>query len=1329
MVFKPFTHLARHKLVKSFTHGYAQTVVAASQSSYAASTASFPPFAHLPGARVGKSGTLQAHNVFQSSSGSSGAGTKAGSSASNHQSDGGLAAYYAAWQQQQSQAHDGDGDGEWEQFQFPKRIEWKASAPQEDGNTKGKQPADRVAEPVTPLPLPDVTRNQPATASSTAVIDEERAVEVDAPASADGASSASLGDGRLAEEVADSGVVHARVNVDASGAAAISSTPPDVQPSPAKIEAAKAAPPSDPRSQPFLDRIGSLHLAGRHEEVPAVFEAMLVANVQPTTEAYNALLTAAVRLSATSAQLVHKALSIYTDMLRRDVAPDVSTYSTLIELMAARALEVSETRQSLQERRARFPSRSASGKSMSAVQDAEYDFLAEDDSSAIALRLFAAARRDLDLETLPLTTYEHLAAVCAAYGKATEMIEVYAHMETQRVAPSTAVFTSMITGFARSWDLVSAVECYNEYKSLAMAADGGQGGLLDRDDESVYVALAKAYVTCYKTEGGTRFLGKVRSLYASGPVEEAPARLQALEDGAVSRAFVDELARLGRFHDALRWVESSTLSAVVRDRALAAVCVKAADRDEVEAALDAYAGLAPLSPGHCDAAVALLAFHLRSGDLAAATTYWNTLTELDTRWSATLIEPSTMYFAGLINQEDEVAATHQARQTYARIRANVDGPEAVPSAAVVEAIDEAIEYLGTFMQERGIVPSTQATMNLVRAMIDNGGLITPVVVQLLSGLGPQSIERLGPEDVTLLAQVQGGMIVSRHDDRPDAAHRARFAHLVETILARGTPLDDRTKHLVEQGLLAVAGTDGLRGRPDLLQRWHGYLHQDAMQASTQLSSSPQTLTPSSPSVDLDASHDPYGPSTDHRGSSIIADALDGKAERTAGPRLKEALSTLKNIRRAGRHPRYITYAKLISAAAKENRLDLTREVLAMARTDIPYLGQGQVVHQGWVAILDAMVAASLAVGDRAAAARYHRELANMGAAPSANTFGLYITTLKEATKTFDEATEAVKVFHRARSEGVEPSSFLYNALIGKLGKARRIDDCLFYFAEMRKLGIRPTSVTYGTVVNALCRVSDERFAEELFEEMESMPNYKPRPAPYNTLMQFFLSTRRDRGKVLAYYDRMVAKGIPPASHTFKLLIDTHATLDPVDMASAEAVLGRMRDAGVKPDAVHYASLIHAKGCTLHDMESARRSFDEVLADPRVRLQPCIFQAFLEGMVANHQVHDTQLVLDDMRRRGVPTTPYIANTLIHGWAHGGEIEKAKAIFQTVGLANREPSTYEAMTRAFLAAKDQDGAMQVIREMSTRGYPSAVVDKVYDLIGLRSRRAPNFVSHGD
>ncbi|KAI5288947.1 hypothetical protein KEM55_008940, partial [Ascosphaera atra] len=295
----------------------------------------------------------------------------------------------------------------------------------------------------------------------------------------------------------------------------------------------------------------------------------------------------------------------------------------------------------------------------------------------------------------------------------------------------------------------------------------------------------------------------------------------------------------------------------------------------------------------------------------------------------------------------------------------------------------------------------------------------------------------------------------------------------------------------------------------------------------------------------------------------------------------------------------------------------------MARHDVPLLPQYALVKYGWTSILDAMVAACLTCGGgyRAEAGKYHQELLSIGAAPSANTFGLYITTLKEsATKTFDEATEAVKIFQRAKAEGVEPTSFLYNALIGKLGKARRIDDCLTYFAEMRLANVRPTSVTYGTIVNALCRVSDERFAEELFDEMEAMPNYKPRPAPYNSLIQFFLNTKRDRVKVLAYYERMLARGIKPTMHTYKLLIDAYASLEPVRMDLAEEVLETIRKAGMTPEPVHFASLIHAKGCVMHDLAGAREIFDRVVVENKdnIALQPCLYQALFESLVANHE---------------------------------------------------------------------------------------------------------------
>lgn len=105
----------------------------------------------------------------------------------------------------------------------------------------------------------------------------------------------------------------------------------------------------------------------------------------------------------------------------------------------------------------------------------------------------------------------------------------------------------------------------------------------------------------------------------------------------------------------------------------------------------------------------------------------------------------------------------------------------------------------------------------------------------------------------------------------------------------------------------------------------------------------------------------------------------------------------------------------------------------------------------------------------------------------------------------------------------------------------------------------------------------------------------------------------------------------------------------------------------------------------------------------------------EAMVANHRVADTEPILVQMRQQRVELTPYIANTLIHGWAAENNISKAQSIYDAVGRSKREPSTYEAMTRAFLSVEQRDEAKGVVGEMLTRGYPSAVVNKVLELLG--------------
>lgn len=1296
MVFKPFTHLARQTFAKTFTHGYAQSVVAASQSSYASSTS----LTHITASSApGKfTRTAQLQNAFQGSSGSSSssAGAKAGHSASSQNAgDSGLAAYFAAWQQAQQTGDDGD----WTQFQFTKRIGWKPKGSKDDGKDVGKDgetaEVDQLAASLSRSRSDNGLRNSKNV--------ESVSVDADVSAKVDEAVAREIQQIQEAEQVEESehsastvGSVSDQFDVEATSSAELTpSSSVQETPVPAVEESGRAASESS-------DRVVRLAKAGTFSQVPAAFESLLKDGFTPSVDAYNSLLQAAIRLHTDAHHAVPKALDIYSDMLRRSVMPDKQTYTTIIELLATRALDCIKSAKSLEVSRTRFGGLEQPGKFIFQSSEIEHELLTEDHSLPIGLKLFTiATSRHSDI-VFTLDVYRSLLTASAMHGDVDKMIQIFAHMETQKVAPHASMFPPMIDAFAAGGDLSSAVECYNEYKKLAVADNNGVFGVVERQDAEVYASVIKAYIACGKKEGGVRFFDKIKASFDT--VEDKAQRLRAVEEVIVKDGLVPQSVDMGNFAEALGLAQQHLQGAIL-NAAAAKVCVAAADAGNAAVASEAYDILNSGTAVSAAPVIAMLALHVRQGNLLSAKPYWVSLTS-NHHVTADFIQPIAMYTVALIKSGHIEEGLVGARNMFTKVRSNASAQK----IRVREEIDEAIDLLGRILIQSSSVLTPNAAMALIWTMIDNGGLVSPVAEHAIASLGPMGISHLSPPDLTVALQVQAGMLLN-NSNLFDAAHPVRFAHMLDVALGSGLHFDDFTKQLLGQGVAKLSET-----RPDIVHKWQQYVnpHSPLVQPFVPQRHSPAVRpSPSLKPTNPEDAFDPYAHSTDFRGSASIAELLESPRGR-AEDHLDAAMIKFRNMRRIGRHPRYITYAKLINAAAKCGRMGLVHEILGMAKHDVPLVLQFNAVKYGWASIFDAMVAACLTSGERGAAAKYHQELLNMGSAPSANTFGLYITTLKESTKTFDEATEAVKVFHRAVSEGVEPTSFLYNALIGKLGKARRIDDCLLYFAEMRANGVRPTSVTYGTIVNALCRVSDERFAEEMFDEMESMPNYKPRPAPYNSIIQYFLNTKRDRSKVLAYYERMQSKNIQPTMHTYKLLIDAHASLEPINMDAAEGILNTIRSTGKQPEAVHYASLIHAKGCVLNDMDGARETFNTATSQGGVRPQPCLYQALFEAMVANHRVADTSALLDEMSRRRVEMTPYIANTLIHGWAAEGNVANAKSTYDSIGIQKREPSTYEAMTRAFLAAEDRQAAAGVVQEMLSRGYPSAVAGKVLDLV---------------
>lgn len=1309
MVFKPFSHLARQSFTKSLAHGYAQSFVAASQSSYASQNTQFGHYSNHHASRFGKPGTLQLCDFSYNVSTPTPASTTAKLIFSV---DGGLDAYYSAWQRHQR----GTEDKEWKQFQFTRRIGWIAPSGTFDGKgIEGEDvgiQSDSLSVPVkekdhtrSTSAVENIKTSQANTSEGTEfshvnVTTTQKVTEVQ--------HSTGTSDNQLIVKL---GLERELNQEQLSSPICLSSTPFSLLQKSIAFKSSSISDETANTSQQstqytlYEDEIGNLDDAKQYAQIPRVFESMLKTGLLPSVRAYNALLSAAIHLPTTKHHVVPKALDIYSDMLRRKVLPSTTTYTILLELLAHRALEVTQMKAARHQVRLRFGGMDKIKRFLFRSFEAECEILAEDDALSIAIKLFDLSTAASMERSYCAKTYRLLLNACAKYGDVENMIRIYSHMESQRVVPDAAIYGPMINAFAASGDLRSAVECYNEYKSLAIADDKGKLAITQRTDDQVYAAVVKAYIVCGKQAGADRFFNKIVDSFTNASTKES--HFPFVRDTIMLDAVIQERLESGEFKDALRIARRQEMTPKTFNEAITRICIAAADEDNYAVATNAYHDISSFAINRSAANVAMLAMYIRQDDVDSAQNIWSAISS-ESKPTNDLIEPTSMYAATLIRSGKIDEGLGQLRQFFGRIR---DCTTA--QAEIMELIDESFEFIGSVLVENNIVPSAQATLNFMWAMIENGGLVPTVTEQLLAGLGSDEISTLDWQDLRLALQVEAGFVNSKMRSL-DIAHCTRFANMLELSLANHMPLDQRTLDLVE-----ICAAKLRFQWPALIERWYQHKRSRVIPDAQSLPSTAPVGWSHRMLPTVDENYDPHATTVDHRGSLLIVEELERQGVKTSAS-LNEALLRFRNIRRAGRHPRYIAYAKLISTATRAGRANLVYDILGMARQDIPLLPHYPVVRHGWTSILDAMVGASLAQGDRRAAADFHQELLNIGAAPTANTFGLYITTLKESTKTFDEATEAVKVFHRAKLEGVKPSSFLYNALIGKLGKARRIDDCLFYFADMRSHGIRPTSVTYGTVVNALCRVSDERFAQELFDEMESMPNYKPRPAPYNSLMQFFLSTKRDREKVLEYYQRMQSKKIQPTMHTFKLLIDAYATLEPINMTAAEGVFDIIRASGQVPEAVHYASLIHAKGCSLHDMAAARRVFDDGLASGAVSPQACLYQALFESMVANHCVRETRELLKDMATKGVERTPYIANTLIHGWAMEHNVIESKAVYDSICKEKREPSTYEAMARAFLAAEDRDGASEVVREMISRGYPSAVSNKILELLGHGASR---------
>ncbi|KAI4247401.1 MAG: hypothetical protein L6R42_009617, partial [Xanthoria sp. 1 TBL-2021] len=675
------------------------------------------------------------------------------------------------------------------------------------------------------------------------------------------------------------------------------------------------------------ENIVQLRDTGLYIEIPAAFEAMLAEGTRPSVEAYNALLTAAIVLPAAKHQVVPKALGVYTSMLREQVLPDATFLTTLLELLSRRAIDVHQMRSLMDVKRLRFGELKKDSDFLFRSDEGEYAILSEDDALSVAVKIFDSAVSKSGNQLLSSEVYRSLITACALNGHVEAMIRIYSHLEKYNVTPIASMFPPMIEAFARPGDLKTAIDCYNAYKEMAIQDDAGHKKLLCRSDNEVYAAVIKSYALCGKYEGGDRFFAKIVSSFDNAKAN-GQELLENAQDIIVTHGLIQHRLDARQYNEALAVAEERSMTPVARSDALVRICSAAADNNDMVFAIKAYQLIEAKSTGKLTAALSMLALHIRNNQIEDARMFWSFL-YASSNFDASLVEPTTMYAKALIEHGHISEGITQARSAFARMRASADTK--VPLDQTKEKVDEAIELVGTSLASQQSMPSPQTSVDLLWTMIENNGPVSPVSEQLLAGLGPEEIAQLGQQDIVLLLRIEADMIASGAFQQ-DVAHMARFEHLLAKVFQDGASMDDITVKLVERTMKSMEAE-----RPDIITKWN-----QARQMAKTESNNPvilpsvPTVSPIATPISYPDDFDPYGTTLDHRGSNIILDDLENPRHKSAAD-LDNALLRFRNMRRVGRHPRYMVYAKLITAAAKEGRINLIFDLLGMAKQDVAFL--------------------------------------------------------------------------------------------------------------------------------------------------------------------------------------------------------------------------------------------------------------------------------------------------------------------------------------------------------------------------------------------------------
>ncbi|XP_042516229.1 pentatricopeptide repeat-containing protein At1g06710, mitochondrial [Macadamia integrifolia] len=283
-----------------------------------------------------------------------------------------------------------------------------------------------------------------------------------------------------------------------------------------------------------------------------------------------------------------------------------------------------------------------------------------------------------------------------------------------------------------------------------------------------------------------------------------------------------------------------------------------------------------------------------------------------------------------------------------------------------------------------------------------------------------------------------------------------------------------------------------------------------------------------------------------------------------------------------------------------------------------------------------------------------------------------------------------------RSDGsnlIKPNVVTYGALVDGLCKAHKVGEALDLLEAMSKAGCEPNQIVYDALIDGFCKVGKLDEAQEIFTKM-SENGYSPNVYTYSSLIdRLFKDKRLDLAlKVLS---KMLENACPPNVVTYTEMIDGLCKVGKAD--EAYKLLVMMEEKGCCPNVVSYTAMIDGFGkvgkvnmC----LEVLRQMVAKGCAPNFVTYSVLIKHCCLAGLL-----DEAHKLLEEMKQTYWPRYVTGYRKVIEGFSR--EFIASLGLLNEITEGNTMPiaPTYRILIDSFCKAGRLEVALELYEEMLT------------------------------